>query len=127
MSSPVETVATIRVQAAIERMRQERETFDQWKRHENLWFWLRLTTGYVSILSLVLILVVCTFVLIRHADFPAGAVVTATGALLVDALGLIASIMKVVMNPESMRRLQPVTAPRSRSSSDRMPDVATDA
>lgn len=95
--------------AADERLRQERETFDQHRTHQNRWFLLRLTMGYMSVVLLPSILVVSTYILLNHTRFPAGVVTAAGGALFVDALGLVASVWKIVLNRGFMSKLAPVT------------------
>jgi hypothetical protein len=41
--------STVRLERAVEQLRQERETFEQQKRHDARWFMLRLIMGYSSI------------------------------------------------------------------------------
>lgn len=106
MNPPKVTVAALlRLE---ERLRQERETFDQRKEQESRWFSLRLRMGYLAIVMLPAIAVVSAFILLNHINFD-GAVVTSAGAaLFVDILGLIASVWKVVLNPGSVTKLEPI-------------------
>lgn len=92
-----------------ERLRQERETFDQHKAHENRWFQLRLVMGYASVVLLMAILIVSAIILFNYQRFPSSVVTAAGAALFVDALGLVISIWKIVFNPDFMTRLSPVT------------------
>ena len=92
-----------------ERLRQERQTFDQHKAHENLWFRLRLVMGYSSVVLLIGIMFVSSYILVKNAFYP-GTVVTAAGAaLFADTLGLVVSIWKVVFNPTFMTKLSAIT------------------
>ena len=92
-----------------ERLRQERETFDQHKAHENRWFFLRLVMGYSSVVLLVTILAVSSYILFKNAYFSNTVVTAAGGALFADTLGLIISIWRVVFNPDFMTNLAPIT------------------
>ena len=53
-----------------EKLRQERETFDQWKKQENLWFVLRLVMGYSAVVLLFAIMVVSAYIVLKHSHFP---------------------------------------------------------
>lgn len=93
-----------------ERLRQERETFDQKKRQDQLWFILRFAMGGVAAFLLPAIMVLCSWILVNHAAFDSSTVTLAGSALLIDAMGLVLSIWKIVLGkpPES---LAPVTGP----------------
>jgi hypothetical protein len=106
MATPLTGVGS---QAADERLRQERETFDQHRTHQNRWFLLRLAIGYMSVVLLPSILAVSTYILLNQTRFPTSVVTAAGGALFVDALGLIASVWKIVLNPDFMTKLAPMT------------------
>lgn len=92
-----------------ERLRQERETFDQHKAHENRWFQLRLIMGYASVVLLTAIMILSAIILLNHQRYSPNVVTAAGAALFVDALGLVISIWKIVFNPDFMTRLAPVT------------------
>ncbi len=92
-----------------ERLRQERETFDQHKAHENRWFQLRLVMGYASVVLLAAIMVISSVILFNHQSYSSNVVTAAGAALFVDALGLVISIWKIVFNPDFMTKLAPVT------------------
>ena len=99
----------IDIARAEEQLRQERETFDQQKRHDNHWFALQLTMGYSSIILLAAILAVSSWI-IFHADaFSPTVVKSAGGALFADALGLIVSVWRVAIKPNGFGKLTPVT------------------
>ena len=104
---------------AMERLRQERETFEQHKVQANRRATLQLVMGYASIFILFLVVVVCWYVLRNNALFPTEAVKMAAAALFVDVLGLIVSVWKIVLNPEFKTQLAPVTK--------LLPDVSDDA
>lgn len=97
------------IQRIKERLRQEREIFDQHKAHENRWFLLRLVMGYSSVVLLVAIMVVSSYILFNSASFSNSVVVAAGAALFSDTLGLVVSIWKIVFNPDFMTKLAPIT------------------
>ena len=99
----------IKIQRALERIRQERETFDQRKKHEKLWFNLRLILGYLSILVLAAILIVSSIIIFDNKNYPPSLVTSAGIALFADILGLIVTVWKVVLNPEFSTKLEPVS------------------
>lgn len=92
-----------------EMLRQEQETFDQNRRHQDNWFKLRLWVGATAIPLLFGIAIFCGFIMVRHESFPSSVVVSAGTALLVDTLGLVIAIIKVVIDPKSVAKLTPVT------------------
>lgn len=92
-----------------ERLRQERETFDQHKAHENRWFQLRLIMGYSSVVLLAAIIVISSIILFNHQAYSSSVVTAAGAALFVDVLGLVISIWKIVFNPDFMTKLAPIT------------------
>jgi hypothetical protein len=94
---------------AAEQLRQEQETFNQQKAHENRWFTLRLVMGYTSVALLAAILFVSSYILFHPAQFSAPVGTAAGGALFVDAVGLVVSVWKGVLQPSSGAKLAPVT------------------
>ena len=65
--------------------------------------------GYSSVVLLVAIMVVSSYILFNNASFSNTVVVAAGAALFADTLGLIVSIWKVVFNPNFMTKLAPIT------------------
>jgi hypothetical protein len=100
---------------AEEQLRQERETFDQQRRQDHLWFTLRLAVGYSSILLLGAIVSACILIIAHEPMFPPAVVMSATGVLFSDVLGLLVTVWKVVLNPGRLTRLGPVTMVRPRT------------
>ena len=94
---------------ATEQLRQERETFDQARRHESLWFCLRLVMGYASVVLLAAIMIVASLILFRASQFPITVVTAAAAALFADVLGLLIAVWKIVLNPNFYASLAPVT------------------
>lgn len=92
-----------------EQIRQEQETFNLRKGHEERWFNLRLRMGYMAVLVLPLILFICSFVIYNHDSYPASVVTLASSALLVDVLGLVISVWKLVLNPSSISKTEPIS------------------
>ena len=92
-----------------ERLRQERETFDQTKLHTARWFNLRLCMGYIAACLLPTVAVACGYILFQHEIFPTSVVVSAGGTVIVDVLGLIGAVWKIVLSPSSISKLGPIT------------------
>ena len=106
------TADTIDLATAAERLRQERETFDQNKLHEERWFVLRLRMGYAATIMLPAIAVVSALIVLRPEAYSAATITGATGVLFTDVVGLLVSVWKVVLNPSSTPKLSPVTSGR---------------
>lgn len=107
----------VMLERASEQLRQERETFDQAKKQEHLWFVLRLSMGFSSIVLLSAVMFVAVYILFNYAVFPTAVVTTAGAALFADVLGLLIGVWKIALNPKSVTKLQPVTQ-------SSIPDVA---
>ena len=99
----------IDIERAAEKIRQERETFDQRKRQDSQWFILKLIMGFFSVILLATVLVISTYILVNNTKFPVTVVASAGAAMFVDILGLIISVWKIVLNPNSITKLEPVT------------------
>ena len=97
------------IAAIEERLRQERETFDQRKHQEATWFNLRLRMGYTAVVMLPAIAIVCVYVIFSSEKFDSGIVTLAGTALLVDVLGLVISVFKLVLQPGAVDKLDPIT------------------
>ena len=93
-----------------EKLRQEKETFDQRKEQENRWFKLRLIMGYSAVVLLAAIMVVSSFIVLNHQKFPGAVVTAAGGALFGDVLGLLICVWKIVLNPSFITKLAPATS-----------------
>jgi uncharacterized membrane protein YqjE len=93
---------------AAERLRQQQETFDQKRKHDSRWFWLKLVMGYSAILLLLAILIISCFIIFNHEYFPERIVNWAAPSLFVDILGLIFTVWKVVLSPNDSTKLEPV-------------------
>lgn len=98
---------------ALEQLRQERETFDQAKARDVRWFTLCLTIGYAGIGLLFAIALVSGCILLHPANYSTATIGIAATTLLVDILGLVASIFKLVLQQGNAVPLKPVTAIRS--------------
>ena len=104
-ASNINAAALLRVE---EQLRQERETFDQRKEQEAQWFLLRLRMGYAAVILLPTIILISTYILFNYHTFPATVVTAAGGALFADVVGLIVAVWKVVLNPGSVTKLEPL-------------------
>ena len=100
---------SVNEERATERIRQEKETFNQRKVQDNQWFLLKLVMGFFAVLLLATILVISTYILIRNNQFPHSVVISAGAALFIDILALVISVWKIVLNPNSMTKLEPIT------------------
>lgn len=121
----IDSADAIEIESAIERLRQERETFDYHKEQNLRWFRLRLAMGYVAVVLLPTMVAISGYVLYFSASFEPIVIKSATGALFVNALGLIVTVWKIVLNPSSTTKLEPVTLPnrqisRSKSTNNRV-------
>ena len=104
-----EEFTPIMLERAAEQLRQERETFEQQKRHEERWFRLRLVMGYAAVVLLTVVMVMSSLILVENNRFPTSVVVAAGTALFVDVLGLLVGVWKIALNPTFLTRLGPVT------------------
>ena len=103
------TSTLIDIDRAAEQIRQERETFNQRKQQDTQWFILKLVMGFFAVILLASVLIIATYILLSNNKFPASVVTSAGVALFVDILGLIISVWKIVLNPNSVTKLEPVT------------------
>jgi hypothetical protein len=102
-------LSPIDIERASEKIRQERETFNQRKNQDSLWFILKLVMGFFSVILLAAVLIIATYILLNNSKFSTTVVTSAGAALFVDILGLIISVWKIVLNPTSITKLEPVT------------------
>lgn len=102
-------ILAVQIERAAEQLRQEREIFEQRKLHEARWFYLRLAMGYASVLLLVSVMVVASFILIYNTQFPAAVVASAGAAVFVDVLGMLIGVWKIALNPKFLTQVTPVT------------------
>ena len=68
---------------------------------------LRLLMGYIATLILPSIAAIAGYILLNSASFDKTVVAYAGAAFFVDVLGLIAAVWKVVLNLESVTKLEP--------------------
>ena len=95
-----------------EELRQERVTFNQAKSHGARWFALRLAMGYAGIVLLLGTALVSGYVLLHPAAYSTATTTIAASTLLVDILGLVVSIFRLVLRDGSAVPLKPVTRTR---------------
>jgi hypothetical protein len=94
---------------ARERLRQEREAFEQAKAHGARWFTLRLAMGYAGMALLLVAAAVSGYIVLRPASYAPATVAMAVTTLLVDMFGLVVSVFKLVLQQGSAVPLKPVT------------------
>jgi hypothetical protein len=95
--------------AAEEQLRQERETFELYKEHQQYWFALQLRFGYASIVILLVIMGVFSYPVLRPDLFRTEAVILAAIGLLADMAGWVLSVWRIVLDPKFRIQLAPVT------------------
>lgn len=92
----------------VQRLRQEQETFDQKKEQDARWFVLRMAMGILAMLVIPAMVVICALIISDpHQDVMVKRL--AASALLVDILGLMGAVWRVILNPRSVSQLAPVT------------------
>ena len=106
---PSADITPIQIERAMEQLRQEREVFDQRKAQESRWFVLRLVMGYSSVALLVAVIIICGVVMFNSQKFPEFTVKAAGAALFTDVIGLLISVWKIVLRPDSVTKLAPET------------------
>ena len=88
------------------RFQQEQEAFKQIRKQHELWFKLRLLTGYTAVAMLVIIALCCFWIIFNNIDFPQEVVSSAGAAIFLDVLGLCGALWKVILSPNSTHQLR---------------------
>jgi hypothetical protein len=99
----------VRLERAAEQLRQEKEAFESARRQDSLWFNLRLVMGYASIVLLISIMLIASYILLNSDRFPKEVLISAGAALFTDILGLLLGVWKIVLNPKFHTGLAPTT------------------
>jgi hypothetical protein len=107
---PSETPDEVKIQRAYENFRQERETFDQLKKHDEYWFILKMIMGGCSVFVMIVVLFFSIYIIINNSSFPQYIVYTGGGGFIIDIIASSASVWKLTMNPKSMSELKPITS-----------------
>lgn len=92
-----------------EQLRQESLIFDERMKQDRRWFLLRLIMGYSCVTLLLIVAAVTIYILLNYSRFSGEVVTAAAVALFGDIIGLIVSVYKIVVNPDTRVRLEPVT------------------
>jgi hypothetical protein len=92
-----------------ERLRQEKETFDQAKSQDERAFRVRLAFAWVAVVILPAVLIAAIMVLTFHRDFNDFVIRFAAAALFVDGLSTGASLYRIMVTGLPKRELKPVT------------------
>lgn len=95
-------------QRSSERLRQERETFDQLKAHDAIWFKLKLAAGATAILGFAAILLVAAFILLQPTRYSADMLALGAYAMIADIVALIGVTIGMIFKDGS-RNLGPIT------------------
>lgn len=93
---------------AEERLRQEREAFDQLKRHDSVWFWLKVAAATIACLALPGVGITAAWIVFHPTDFSEATSAIAATTLLVDLLAFSAAIYKLLIGV-GPSKLDPVT------------------
>jgi uncharacterized membrane protein YqjE len=103
-----DSTAPLTEQKAKQRLKQEQATFDQKRVQDARWFVLRMAMGVLAMLVIPAVIVICIWIIF---DPHQGTTVKslAASALLVDILGLMGAVWRVILNPASVSQLAPVT------------------
>lgn len=83
------------------RLRQERETFDHLKAHDSLWFKLRLTTGLVAIVALLVVFFVAARIVLTPPQYSETTITLLAVAILADIAGLAGTVFLLVLRDGS--------------------------
>lgn len=92
-----------------EKLRQEKESFNQRRFQDSLWFVLRIIMGYSSIILLFSIVVICCIIIFNSKMYPTNVVIIVSSALFIDIVGLIICVWKIVLNPKTFSQITPTT------------------
>ncbi len=65
--------------------------------------------GYTSVLLLIAVMAVASYILFNNAQFPKSVVVSAGAALFSDVLGMLIGVWKIALNPKMAASAAPVT------------------
>ena len=65
--------------------------------------------GYTAVVLRPTIAGVSSYIILNAGEFSSPTVAAASAALFADVLGMIGAVWKVVVNPDSVTRLEPVT------------------
>jgi hypothetical protein len=103
-------ILAVQIERAAEQLRQEREIFEQRKQHESRWFCLRLVMGYLSVVLLIAVMLIASYILFNNPSFPPSVVAAAGAALFADVLGMLVGVWKIALNPNFMTQVTPVTS-----------------
>ncbi len=106
----VQSSASLAEQKVWQRLRQEQATFDQKRVQDARWCVLRMAMGILAMLVIPAMIVICALIIFdSHQHVTVKGLAAST--LLVDILGLMGAVWRVILNPASVSQLAPVTAP----------------
>jgi hypothetical protein len=106
---PSDALDALRVARATEQLRQEAAAFDQHAAQAKCWFRVRFAIGVMAPIALAVTCFAATFIIVDHSAFDVWAVRLAAGALLVDVLGIVGAVARIVLG-KGPRELAPITS-----------------
>jgi hypothetical protein len=109
MTDPIKE--TIALAGEQEYLRQARETFDQRKKQDGRWNILRLVMGWIAVVLLPGVGVTSGWIIFHHTEFSVETVTVATSTLLVDTVGLVISVWRIVLGTGPTALTPVVAAP----------------
>ena len=101
--------AAIALAQANERLRQERELFNQRLTHEARWFFANLALLWTAILIIPSIAIFCAYV-VSSSGYSGNVKTIAASTLFVDVVGVAAGVWRGVVRRATPDRLEPTTA-----------------
>ncbi len=105
----------------LERLRQERESFDLNKGQHSGWFRVQMVTICVVLALLVGVAIMCAFIILNAVQFTAVAVGAAAAALFGDIVTLGVILVRLVLSPQKRPSLEPICpVPRAKVSRSRV-------
>jgi hypothetical protein len=100
----------VAISQAEERMRQERETFNQRQKQDRWWFRVRISMACVAMVLLPSLGLLCAWIALHHSEYSAPVGSLAAAGLVQEILGLLAAIWKLAFG-SGPKALEPVTPP----------------
>jgi len=91
-----EFIEFLQSDVAKEALHQTKDAYTLERDRKKHWFIMKLVMGYASVLMLLAVMLVSTWVILHPTDFPSYVVKSALAALFVDVLGILAYTWKIV-------------------------------
>ena len=106
-----DTPIDVQMERVSEKLRQERESFNQAKRHDNQWFYIKIGIILVSFSIMVIVLYITSIIVFNPKLYSENTVILGTIGLYRDTIASCSSIWRLGMSPDSVSKLKPITKP----------------